>query len=97
MYKNEHNLGQFDNRNKAIALATDTYIKFLDSDDTLNSICIATTVAAMQVNKNASIAVPSGNLSVAPTLSPHQSLQLHYTYGNHLCFGPTKTLFTKTS
>lgn len=97
LYKNEPNLGQFNNRNKAISLASGVYIKFLDSDDTLHSMCITTMVAAMQSNKNAGIAVPKGNLSVASSLSPHDSVLLHYTYGNHLCFGPTATMFTKVA
>lgn len=95
LFKNIANLGQFTNRNKAIHLAAGQFVKFLDSDDQLHSNCIASMVSIMQANKNAGIAVPIASLNVARALSPRESVLLHYNYGNHLCFGPTATMFTK--
>jgi glycosyltransferase involved in cell wall biosynthesis len=98
LFKNEHNLGQFGNRNKAIELSAGVYIKFLDSDDELTVDGLQIMVESMERFPNAGIGVPvkekySNNLPYE--LTPHESILLHYKGENHLCYGPTATIFTK--
>jgi glycosyltransferase involved in cell wall biosynthesis len=98
LYKNEHNLGQFGNRNKAIALSSGVYIKFLDSDDELTVNGLEVMVKSMEQFPNAGIGVPvkeKYSNSLPYELTPHESVSLHYKGENHLCYGPTATIFTK--
>lgn len=98
VFKNDFNLGQFDNRNRAIELAKGKYIKFLDSDDKIMSNGLEVMVQSMQQFPLAGIGVPSkekydNNLPIQ--IMPHESVSLHYQGENHLCFGPTGTIFTR--
>lgn len=98
LFKNNLNLGQFRNRNKAIQLANGDYIKFLDSDDKLMPTCIDKMVSAMLAYPEAGIGVqiPEENICEQPfELLPHDSIMLHYSGGNHLCYGPTGVIFKK--
>ena len=98
LYKNEINLGQFKNRNKAIELSTSDYIKFLDSDDALLPNGLELMVKAITDFPNAGIAMPvklAYKNQLPHQLSAHESVWLHYKGENHLCYGPTATIFTK--
>ncbi len=48
VFRNEKNLGQFANRNKAAEYANGKYLKYVDSDDTIASNCIEEMVNAME-------------------------------------------------
>jgi glycosyltransferase involved in cell wall biosynthesis len=98
LYKNDINLGQFKNRNRAIELAQGELIKFLDSDDELTEIGLEIMVKSISSFPNAGIAVPvkeSFKNNLPHELISHDSVHLHYQGENHLCYGPTAILFTK--
>jgi glycosyltransferase involved in cell wall biosynthesis len=98
VFKNNSNLGQFRNRNKAICLANGEYIKFLDSDDKLMPNGIDKMVSAMLAYPEAGIGVQA-NMDSANQhpyeLLPNKSIILHYSGENHLCYGPTGAIFKK--
>ncbi len=95
--KNEQNLGQFANRNKAIGISSGTYVKFVDSDDRIMPEGLELMGRAMQGFPDAGIGVAvTENVDNIPyTLPPHDSLSLHYKGNNHLCYGPTGAIFKK--
>ena len=51
-YKNKFNLGAINNFNKAISYATGVYIKFLESDDLMNSNCLSALFNCINKDKN---------------------------------------------
>ena len=96
--KNEFNLGQFANRNKAIGLAKGEYIKFLDSDDKIMPNGLEIMVKSMLAFPDAGIGVPAkeGYENTLPfKVMPKESIWMHYTTENHLCYGPTGSIFKK--
>lgn len=98
LYKNDFNLGQFANRNKAINLSQGLYIKFLDSDDKIMQNGLELMVKSMLAFPNAGLGVPAkeafkNNLPYQLSLS--ESVALHYCGENHLCYGPTGTIFKR--
>jgi glycosyltransferase involved in cell wall biosynthesis len=98
LVKNEKNLGQFANRNKAISLASAELIKFLDSDDQLAPGGLETMVNAITKFPEAGIGVPVRDYPAATLpllIEPKESVLLHYKGENHLCYGPTGTIFRK--
>ena len=100
LYKNEKNLGQFANRNRAIELSKGEYIKFLDSDDKLYGEGLQTMVNSMTDFPDAGFGVPclekyTGKLPFQ--LSPHDSVAKHYAGDNHLCYGPTGSIFKRSA
>lgn len=100
LYKNDHNLGQFANRNKAIELSKGDYVKFLDSDDKLMPKGLEIMVKRMLAFPEAGLGVPVKNAFIDELpylLSPHDSVALHYKGENHLCYGPTATIFKRKS
>jgi glycosyltransferase involved in cell wall biosynthesis len=48
LYRNEKNLGDYSNRNKAATYATGKYIKYHDSDDIMYPQCLKVMVTAME-------------------------------------------------
>lgn len=98
LFKNDQNLGQFSNRNKAIELAQGIYLKFVDSDDKILPNGLELMVNAMQAFPGAGIGVPSKGFSsvILPyEMTPHESVLQHYKGNNHLCYGPTGVIFKK--
>lgn len=56
VYRNEQNLGQYRNKNRALELAKGPLIKYLDGDDLLEKYCLSTLVNAwLSCNKSAGI------------------------------------------
>ncbi len=100
VFKNEYNLGQFANRNKAIEISNGEYIKFLDSDDKIMPNGLEVMVKSMLAFPDAGIGIPakSTNKNKLPIqIMPHESVWMHYTTENHLCYGPTGSIFKKKS
>lgn len=94
---NEHNLGQFRNRNRAAALATAPFLKFHDSDDLMYPHCLEVMVPLLDAHPSAgfglsnSRAWPGG--PVPMLLTPRQSYQREFLgFGLFMC-GPAGALF----
>jgi len=98
-FKNERNLGQFENRNKAATLARGEYLKYLDSDDMLYPHSLAIMVAAMEAFSDASLAVPyDKDIVYKPypfSLDSNQAIMEHFEGGNFLSHGPSGLIFKK--
>lgn len=98
LLKNNQNLGQFANRNKAILLSKGEYIKFVDSDDKIAPNGLELMVNAMRAFPHAGIGVPVSGLSnITPpiVINPHDSVLNHYLGSFHLSLGPTAVIFKK--
>ncbi len=57
VFKNEKNLGDYNNRNKAASYAKGKYIKYVDSDDVMYSHCLQVMVDAMEKYPEAGFAL----------------------------------------
>lgn len=100
LYKNEHNLGQFANRNKIVEYARGQYIKYVDSDDFIYPNCIETMVEAAVTYPDAGLI---GELyfdafegSLPLYLKPEEAILGHFFKGNRsLNIGPTSLMYKK--
>ena len=55
LFVNEHNLGDYPNRNRAASLATGKYLKYVDSDDAILPICLEVMSHMMERHPEAGI------------------------------------------
>ena len=99
VFKNNKNLGQFTNRNKAIELSKGDFIKFLDSDDCLNENALSVMMKAFVEFPDAGLGLPiKDRFEKTPyQLQPHESVLFHFGGNNHLCYGPSATIYTRAA
>ncbi len=95
VYQNSINLGQFENRNKAISFAKGSFIKFLDSDDLIAPNGLEIMLNALLNFPNAVLGVPKYDKKILTpkSLSSHESILFHFTKSNHLCVGPSGAIY----
>lgn len=96
LFRNEYNLGQFRNRNKAASLAVGIYIMYADSDDMLYPDAIERCVAAMLSFPEAGFAMYSsfkdGKIKMLP---PAVSIRKHFFEKPFLTHGPGATVIKR--
>ena len=98
-YINEHNLGDYPNRNKAASFATGEYIKYVDSDDLIFPNTLGTMVEAMDKQPGAAF----GFCDCHPTIkkkypilfSGEQAIRKHFLGGGLLQAGPTSSIIRR--
>lgn len=97
LFRNENNLGQFRNRNKAASLAVGTYIMYADSDDTLYPDAIERCVKAMLQFSGAGFAIYSSiKIDDVKMLPPNVSIRKHFFEIPFLTHGPGATVIKRT-
>ena len=97
-YKNEKNLGDYNNRNKAAGYATRKYIKYLDSDDIMYNHCLQAMVYSMSKFPEAGFGLSAkGDPSVAypVCLSPRQIYLEHFNGYGHLNRAPGSAIIQR--
>jgi glycosyltransferase involved in cell wall biosynthesis len=94
---NDHNYGQFPNRNRAATFSTAPFLKYHDSDDVMYPHCLAVMVPPMQAEPRAGFGLSTGrNWPGGPVpmlLSPRESYQREFLgFGLFMC-GPAGAIF----
>lgn len=99
LHRNERNLGQFGNRNRAAALASGSYIKYLDSDDYLYRHSLNTMFEAIETFPNAACAISSPIIDPAKpypfSLSPPQTYRDEFLGRGCLSAGPSGAIINR--
>ena len=99
IFKNENNLGQFNNRNKIVGYAKGKYIKYLDSDDLLYPHCLDAMVSAMEKFPDAGIGLSFNNYNDKKPLplvfSPKQTIETHFFNKGLLYIGPSAAIYNR--
>ena len=82
-YRNETNLREYPNRNKAIGMATGKYLQFIDGDDVLFLNGIETLVKMMEQFPEAGVAIQKNycNNILFPALFSTREVLLNHFYG----------------
>jgi glycosyltransferase involved in cell wall biosynthesis len=101
LFRNETNLGDFPNRDKAASYASGTYLKYVDSDDIIHPDGLKKMVAAMLQFPEAVIGLSQIETDLNKEkkypmlISPERAYQEHfYGYGT-LRYGPTGAILKK--
>ncbi|MFT5336086.1 MAG: glycosyltransferase involved in cell wall biosynthesis [Luteibaculaceae bacterium] len=93
LYRNDHNLGQFPNRNKIAQLAKGKYLKYLDSDDLLYPHSLGLMVKWMETNPEAAFGLQdsfSSNSTYYPVFLEREKIFRYNFFTNNLFLtGPT--------
>jgi glycosyltransferase involved in cell wall biosynthesis len=89
VYKNEKNLGDYPNRNKAASYAKGKYLKYVDSDDMIYPNSLSVMVSAMEQYHDAGFGVSSRNQRATIYFTPKQAYHLHFFERGLLDYGPT--------
>ncbi len=100
VYRNDHNLSQFVNRNKAATYAQGTFIKYLDSDDIMYPHCLDVMINAMLQYPEAAIVSETNSKLVDEVFphiySPRESYINHFFKGNSILYeGPSGCMFKR--
>ncbi len=99
VYRNDTNLGDYPNRNKAASLAKGKYIKYVDSDDMIYPHSLAVMVQAMEKFPGAGFGfcdVRNEPVDALPKqYSGKEALQIHFLKGGFLLAGPCNTIINR--
>ena len=95
IFKNEQNLGDYPNRNKAASYALGKYLVYVDSDDRMFTDALTKFVEAMESHKYSfGIFSHTGNPEIF-MLEPDGIISAHFFRKPILNFGPVATIVTK--
>jgi hypothetical protein len=95
VYRNEQNLGDYPNRNRAASFARGKYLKYLDSDDVIYSHGLEVMVSSMERFPDAILGLIRSPRNDAPDpaqLSPAEAYIQHFLKGGFLDAGPSGTI-----
>lgn len=96
VYKNEQNLSQFPNRNKAASLAKGKYIKYVDSDDAILPFTIEYCVEMMEKYPDAGMGILYlKNKIKEDYLHPKDTIQKNFFESRILHVGPIGTILNR--
>jgi hypothetical protein len=95
---NEHNLGQFPNRNRAATLATGEFLKYHDSDDLMYPHCLQITVPLLAAYPEAAFALSPGGRDwtggpYPMLLTPQMAYEREFLGAGLFHVGPACALF----
>ncbi|MEO8578451.1 MAG: glycosyltransferase family 2 protein [Gemmatimonadales bacterium] len=100
VFRNDTNLGQFPNRNRAAALAVGEFLKFHDSDDVMYPHCIEFMAPPLIAEPRAALALTSSRSweggRVPMLLSPELAFEREFLGIGLLNGGPANALFRKS-
>jgi glycosyltransferase involved in cell wall biosynthesis len=96
VYENERNLGDYQNRNKAASYAKGKYLKYVDSDDTLNPDGLEYIVKQLQKFPGTKFSSLYGYKDVVEPfcLAPKESIYTHFFVNPILHVGPGGTVIS---
>lgn len=102
VFRNEHNLGQFKNRNKVVEYAEGIYLKYLDSDDLLYPFALEQLVYYMEKYPEAGYGLCSIEQDpdrVFPfSLSPNEAYKYHYISKRRIFYrAPLSSIIRKSA
>jgi len=98
IHRNEKNIGDYPNRNRAAGLAKGKYIKYLDSDDILYAHCLGVMVSAMERFPEAGFGLSAVYDAKGPypvCLSPHDAYMEHFYGFSHFNRAPGSSIMPK--
>ncbi|HEY4290085.1 MAG TPA: glycosyltransferase family 2 protein [Puia sp.] len=97
VYKNGHNLGDYNNRNQAASYATGKYIKYVDSDDIIYSHGLEVMVKAMEKYPECAVGIVSLYIQEEKPypfiLNPEESYRRHFYEKGIFETGPGGLIF----
>lgn len=98
-YRNEKNLGDYHNRNKAASYARGKYLKYVDSDDLIYSYGLEVFVKGMEKHPEAALGILSKNpIPFDPfpiLLTSEQAIRQHFFGNGLLDYGPTGVIIKR--
>lgn len=97
VYVNEHNLGDYGNRNMAALYATGEYLMYVDSDDMLFVDGIEKCVGVMQQYSESSFGMRIFYKDCAPyEITSETAIRTHFFEEPMLCIGPGGTIIKRS-
>ena len=97
VYINEHNLGDYKNRNKAASLATGEFIMYVDSDDKILKDGFERCIHAMQQFPEANFGMQLHGEEQKPFFSkPVEAIEAHFFKRPFLTIGPGGTIIRRS-
>lgn len=101
VYRNERNLGQFGNRNKAAEYASSEYIKYLDSDDLIYPHSLAVMFHTVDANPDASHAISFAQIDPAipypEVVSPDDAYRREFLGRGCMSAGPSASIIRRST
>ena len=95
VYANEKNLGDYPNRNKAASYAIGKYLKYLDSDDIMNSNCLERMVFEMENYPACAFGISSRSLLELQLHYPESAYRTHFFKRGILDISPSGCIIRK--
>jgi glycosyltransferase involved in cell wall biosynthesis len=95
VYVNEQNLGDYPNRNKAASYAIGKYLKYLDSDDIMNSNCLERMVFEMENYPACAFGISSRSLLEMQVHYPDNAYRTHFFKRGILDISPSGCVIRK--
>jgi glycosyltransferase involved in cell wall biosynthesis len=92
VHKNEKNLGDYHNRNKAASYANGKYLKYLDSDDMIFPDSLSFMINTMEQYPDAGFGVSSRSQAETTYFTSEEAYRLHFFKRGILDNGPTATI-----
>jgi glycosyltransferase involved in cell wall biosynthesis len=99
-FRNDVNLGDNANRNRAASIAGGEYLKYLDSDDMIYPHALGVFVSAMDAHPEAGLglsALPDDDRPFPHYLSPREAFLMHFCERNLFGRGPASSIIRRSA